>query len=59
MSEILTVPHKDIMNRDFVLIPLVEITEDFLHPVLNIKLNEFDITSIEKNIIQKLNDRLI
>jgi len=58
-SEILTVPHKDIMNRDFVLIPLIEIAGEFVHPELNKKLNEIDLTSIEKHIIKKLNDRLI
>ncbi len=58
-SEILTVPHKDIMNRDFVLIPLIEIAGEYVHPVLNKKLNEFDLTSLEKHIIQKLSDRLI
>ncbi len=57
-SEILTVPHKDIMNRDFVLAPLIEIAGEYVHPVLNKKLNEFDLTSIEKHIIKKLNNRL-
>ncbi|MBI5731666.1 MAG: 2-amino-4-hydroxy-6-hydroxymethyldihydropteridine diphosphokinase [Ignavibacteriales bacterium] len=58
-SEILTVPHKDIMNRDFVLVPLVEIANDFIHPILNIKLSEIDLSLIGKYIIRKLNDRLI
>ncbi|MEK6553398.1 MAG: 2-amino-4-hydroxy-6-hydroxymethyldihydropteridine diphosphokinase [Bacteroidota bacterium] len=58
-SEILTVPHKDIMNRDFVLVPLIELTDDFIHPVLNIKLNNLDLSLIDKHIIRKLNDRLI
>ena len=58
-SEILTVPHNDIMNRDFVLVPLVEVASDFIHPVLNIKLNEIDLSFIDKHIIRKLNDRLI
>ncbi len=58
-SEILTVPHKDIMNRDFVLVPLIEIADDFVHPVLNKKLKELDLSLIEKHIIRKLNDRLI
>ncbi|NJD21560.1 MAG: 2-amino-4-hydroxy-6-hydroxymethyldihydropteridine diphosphokinase [Melioribacter sp.] len=58
-SEILTVPHKDIMNRDFVLIPLIEIAGDFKHPLLNKKLNEINLTSLDKHILQKHNDRLI
>ncbi len=58
-SEILTVPHKDIMNRDFVLVPLIEIASDFIHPVLNIKLSEIDLSLIGKYIIRKLNYRLI
>lgn len=30
----LTVPHRDMANRDFVLAPLCEIAPDFIHPVL-------------------------
>ena len=29
----LTIPHKDLHNRKFVLIPLVEISSNFIHPV--------------------------
>ena len=35
----LTLPHKEICNRLFVLIPLNEIAPDFKHPVLNRKIN--------------------
>ncbi len=31
----LTIPHPYIKDRKFVLIPLVEIADDFIHPVLN------------------------
>ena len=33
-SEELTLPHPDMHNRDFVLIPLVEIAGEVVHPVL-------------------------
>jgi len=34
-SGIFNLPHKEIQNRKFVLIPMCEIAEDFIHPVLN------------------------
>jgi len=34
----LTIPHKEIVNRKFVLIPLNEIAGDFTHPVLKKKI---------------------
>ncbi len=33
-NENLTVPHKQIQNRKFVLVPLAEISPDFIHPIL-------------------------
>lgn len=39
-SKSLTIPHKEIQNRLFVLHPLNEIAADFPHPVLNRKINE-------------------
>ena len=53
-SDILTVPHKDCLKRDFVMTPLIEIADHFVHPMLNIRLNEIDISKMEKHIIRKL-----
>ncbi len=39
-SEELTVPHSDMHNRDFVLVPLCEIAPDFIHPVYNKSVRE-------------------
>ncbi|MDR1942726.1 MAG: 2-amino-4-hydroxy-6-hydroxymethyldihydropteridine diphosphokinase [Endomicrobium sp.] len=36
----LAVPHKEIQNRLFVLIPLVEIAESFVHPTLKQKIGD-------------------
>jgi 2-amino-4-hydroxy-6-hydroxymethyldihydropteridine diphosphokinase len=35
----LTIPHKEILNRLFVLIPLNEISKNLIYPVLNKKIN--------------------
>ncbi|MCL2144593.1 MAG: 2-amino-4-hydroxy-6-hydroxymethyldihydropteridine diphosphokinase [Endomicrobia bacterium] len=35
----IVIPHKEIENRLFVLIPLNEIAPDFVHPILNRKIN--------------------
>ena len=39
-DEQLTIPHKDILNRDFVLIPLCEIAPELEHPEINKKIYE-------------------
>ncbi len=36
----LTVPHKHIQDRNFVLIPLMEIIPDFVHPIFNETIEE-------------------
>jgi len=39
----ITVPHKDLLNRDFVLVPLSEIAPDLTHPSMNKKISEITI----------------
>jgi len=36
----ITVPHKDLLNRDFVLVPLNEIAPELIHPSMNKKISE-------------------
>jgi 2-amino-4-hydroxy-6-hydroxymethyldihydropteridine diphosphokinase len=49
-----TVPHKEVTSRDFVLIPLCEIAADLIHPVLNMKICDICVSDSEKYIIRKL-----
>jgi len=68
-DEEISVPHKDMLNRDFVIVPLLEIEPDLVHPVINKKLNEFSIfgqssensssQSIKQNIIRKIPHRVL
>ena len=46
-----TVPHKEVAKRDFVLVPLSEIAPDLYHPVLNQKICDICITESEKMVI--------
>lgn len=57
-SEKLTVPHKEVLLRDFVLIPLIEIAPDFVHPVLNVKVSRISTQELEKLIINKVSTEL-
>jgi 2-amino-4-hydroxy-6-hydroxymethyldihydropteridine diphosphokinase len=52
-DEVITVPHKGILERDFVIEPLLEIDPDIIHPGLNKKLADYDRSEIEKTIIRK------
>ena len=36
----LQIPHKEIQNRNFVLVPMIELNKDFIHPVFNKTQNE-------------------
>lgn len=42
-DEEITIPHKDLLNRDFVVVPLIEIAPDLIHPELNKKISEISI----------------
>ena len=45
----LTIPHKDLLNRDFVLVPLNEIAAELIHPVIDKKISEICIFQIAHN----------
>lgn len=47
-SKELNLPHPDMQNRDFVLIPLAEIAQNLMHPVLHKTIKQLLETLIEK-----------
>ncbi|RJP61735.1 MAG: 2-amino-4-hydroxy-6-hydroxymethyldihydropteridine diphosphokinase [Ignavibacteriales bacterium] len=55
----LIVPHKEIMLRDFVLMPMIEIAPDFIHPVEKIKMKDVELDKIEKLIFKKVDTNLL
>ena len=57
-DEIITLPHKGIIYRDFVLVPLIEIEPELVHPVFNKKIVDFVLDLKTKNIINKLSEPL-
>ncbi|MGE5352234.1 MAG: 2-amino-4-hydroxy-6-hydroxymethyldihydropteridine diphosphokinase [Acidobacteriota bacterium] len=57
-SERLTVPHKEVLLRDFVLVPLQEIAPEFEHPVLKKKVSQISTSELEKLILKKLSTEL-
>ncbi|HMN23151.1 MAG TPA: 2-amino-4-hydroxy-6-hydroxymethyldihydropteridine diphosphokinase [Ignavibacteriaceae bacterium] len=57
-DEIITLPHKGIIYRDFVMIPLIEIEPELIHPVFSKKIFEFVTELKTKNIINKLSEPL-
>ena len=57
-DERVTIPHKEITARDFVLVPLCEITPELIHPALNIKICDICIDESVHCIIRKLTDNI-
>ena len=55
----LTIPHKGVQNRDFVLVPLCEIAPELIHPALNIKICDIYIEESEKCIIGKIPGKIL
>ncbi|HEY7751032.1 MAG TPA: 2-amino-4-hydroxy-6-hydroxymethyldihydropteridine diphosphokinase [Ignavibacteriaceae bacterium] len=53
-NPLIKIPHKGIMDRDFVLVPMNEIDPDFIHPELNKKISDICTTVKIKTIISKL-----
>jgi 2-amino-4-hydroxy-6-hydroxymethyldihydropteridine diphosphokinase len=57
-DEIITLPHKGIIYRDFVMIPLIEIEPDIIHPVFNRKVSNFIEDLKSTNILNKRSEKL-
>jgi 2-amino-4-hydroxy-6-hydroxymethyldihydropteridine diphosphokinase len=55
----LTLPHPEVLNRDFVIIPMVEIAPDFVHPIVKKQFEDIDLAFNETHIIQKLDYTLV
>ncbi len=55
----ITVPHKGIEFRDFVLTPLSEIAPNYFHPVLMQKISDICSTENEKTIIGKIPEEIL
>lgn len=51
----LNIPHSDLLNRDFVLVPLLEIDEELIDPVSQKKIKSFLSELKDKYIIDKIN----
>jgi 7,8-dihydro-6-hydroxymethylpterin-pyrophosphokinase len=49
----LEIPHSELTNRNFVLIPLQEIIPDFVHPVLNKTINDLLLESEDSGKVWK------
>ena len=54
----ITIPHKGIPNRDFVIVPLCEINSSLFHPELKQKICDINVSDSEKCIIRKLPEKL-
>lgn len=55
----LIIPHSEILKRDFVLVPLIEIAPAFIHPVEEKQLSELSLAGIESHIVSKFDYKLI
>lgn len=55
----LEIPHPELLKRDFVIVPLLEIAPDFVHPVIKKKIKQVDQSTIEKNILRKFDYSLM
>lgn len=58
-SREISVPHSGIADRDFVLVPLSEIANNFEHPVLKEKITNICSRIIPENIIERTNLKII
>lgn len=57
-SDELIIPHPEALKRDFVIVPMVEVAPNFVHPLQKIKMKDFDLTAVESHILSKANYQL-
>jgi 2-amino-4-hydroxy-6-hydroxymethyldihydropteridine diphosphokinase len=58
-DENITIPHKGIIDRDFVLIPLSEIEPGLIHPAVYKKIGEIELPDTGSNIISKFDINIL
>lgn len=58
-GDMMNIPHPESLKRDFVMVPILELAPEFVHPLLNIRMDEIDLSGIEKHIIRKLDSKII
>lgn len=58
-DDTLTLPHKGLHLRDFVLLPLLEIDSNLIHPEIGVPLMELLSQIKEHTVISKLDEKLI
>ncbi|MEW6653591.1 MAG: 2-amino-4-hydroxy-6-hydroxymethyldihydropteridine diphosphokinase [Bacteroidota bacterium] len=58
-GELISIPHKEYNNRDFVLTPLLELAQEFKHPVLKKKLRDIKFEVVEQHILSKIDESLL
>ncbi|MGE5437802.1 MAG: 2-amino-4-hydroxy-6-hydroxymethyldihydropteridine diphosphokinase [Syntrophothermus sp.] len=54
----ISVPHKGMLKRDFVIYPLLDINPELVHPEIKTKLKDINFSHLESNIIRKLSINL-
>lgn len=47
------IPHKEILLRDFVIVPMQQVAPEFEHPIEKIKMKDIDLNKIEKLIFKE------
>ena len=57
-SEILQVPHPEMQNRKFVLVPLADIAEKEKHPIFNLTISQLLEYTSDKTIIERIPETL-
>lgn len=58
-SRVLRVPHPQLINRNFAIVPLAEIAPDYIHPVLQVPINKLRQLSKDTLHVEKLDTSIL